>query len=72
MGHTIFEIYTDGSCNPKLKIGGWAAIIFFNEEKIMLEGHALNTYHHGMELTAVIEALKHVKEKYIPGDQVIV
>ena len=29
----IIDIYTDGSCNPQYKIGGWAALIFNNGEK---------------------------------------
>ncbi len=60
----IIEIYTDGSCNPQFKIGGWASIIFNNEEKIVLQGTETNTTHNRMELIAVINAVTYVKRKH--------
>jgi ribonuclease HI len=57
------KIYTDGSCNTTLKIGGWAAIIFLNDEKNTLTGTEFNTSHNRMELTAVIESLKFVEKQ---------
>ncbi|MFO7827446.1 MAG: ribonuclease H [Bacteroidales bacterium] len=56
----IIEIYTDGSCNSKYKIGGWAAIIFIGNEKVLLHGVQENTTHNRMELIAVIEAVNYV------------
>ena len=60
---STIKIYTDGSCNTTLKIGGWAAIIFFDDEKTILTGTEFNTSHNRMELTAVIESLKFVKKQ---------
>ena len=57
------KIYTDGSCNTTSKIGGWAAIIFIDDEKNTLTGTEFNTSHNRMELTAVIESLKFVEKQ---------
>ena len=57
-------IYTDGSCLENPGNGGWAAIIFMNNEKIIISGHKKNTTNNQMELMAAIEALKK-----IPKDQ---
>src|SRR5688572_13559036 len=54
-------IYTDGSCHTQLKSGGWAAILFVEQQKIVLEGKDENTTHHRMELTAVIRSLEYLR-----------
>jgi len=54
------EVYSDGSCNPQLNIGGWASIILYNQQKIILEGKELNTTHNRMELLAVINSIKYI------------
>jgi ribonuclease HI len=54
-------IYTDGSCHTQLKSGGWAAILFIDQQKIVLEGKDENTTHHRMELMAVIRSLEYTK-----------
>ncbi len=64
MNKNIIEIYTDGSCNPQYKIGGWASIIFDSEEKILLQGTESNTTHNRMELIAVINAITYVKKTH--------
>ena len=60
----MIKIYTDGSCLENPGKGGWAAIIFMNNEKIIISGHKKNTTNNQMELMAAIEALKK-----IPKDQ---
>jgi ribonuclease HI len=60
MSETITTIYTDGSYNPTTQVGGWAAIIHLNGEKITLTGQENSTTHQRMELTAVIEALQYL------------
>ncbi|MCK5170716.1 MAG: ribonuclease HI [Bacteroidales bacterium] len=60
MNNHIIEIYTDGSCNPQHKIGGWAALIFNKDEKVVLQGIAIETTHNRMELIAVIESIDYV------------
>ena len=56
-------IYTDGSCNTKLCIGGWASIILIGEEKHTLYGKENNTTNNRMELMAVIVALETLKKE---------
>lgn len=58
------NIYTDGSCHTQLHIGGWAVIIFLENEKITLKGLEINTSHNRMELLAVIKAIEFVNEKH--------
>ncbi|HEY4654830.1 MAG TPA: ribonuclease H [Cyclobacteriaceae bacterium] len=53
-------IYTDGSCNPGLGIGAWAAILIIQHEKVVRSGHAFNTTHQRMEVTAIIESVGYV------------
>lgn len=60
----IATIYTDGSCHTQHLNGGWAAIIFIDEEKVVLTGEATDTTHNRMELTAVIKAIQYVKEHH--------
>lgn len=60
MNYINIVIYTDGSCNPQLKIGGWAAIIMYNNEKIIIQGKEFETTHNRMELLAVINSIKYV------------
>ena len=62
---STIKIYTDGSCDTTLKTGGWAAIIFFDDKKIIFKGIEFNTTHNRMELTAVIKSLQFIeKQKY--------
>ena len=54
----MIKIYTDGSCLENPGNGGWAAIIFVNNEKVVISGNKKNTTNNQMELMAAIEALK--------------
>ena len=56
----MIKIYTDGSCIENPGNGGWAAIIFKNNEKIIITGNKKNTTNNQMELMAAIEALKKI------------
>ena len=56
----MIKIYTDGSCLKNPGNGGWAAIIFMNNEKIAITGNKKNTTNNQMELMAAIEALKKI------------
>lgn len=64
----IIDIYSDGSCNPKFRIGGWASIIFFQDKKIIIKGIQADTTHNRMELLGAIKALEHIREKSIKFD----
>lgn len=56
------EIYTDGACSGNPGPGGWGAVLIYNNNIKELSGAKLNTTNNRMELTAVIEALKALKE----------
>ena len=56
----MIKIYTDGSCIDNPGKGGWAAIIFMNNKKIVIKGNKKNTTNNQMELMAAIEALKKI------------
>jgi len=58
------QVYTDGSCNTKLKIGAWAALILIDEEQIVLQNIELETTNNRMELQAVISAINYINEKF--------
>lgn len=55
-------IYTDGSCKCNPGPGGWCAILVYGKvEKVISGGHR-ETTNNRMELTAIIEALRALKE----------
>lgn len=56
------EIYTDGACSGNPGPGGWGAILLYGEHRKELSGGEPETTNNRMELTAVIEALKVLKE----------
>jgi ribonuclease HI len=64
LNRRVIEIYTDGSCHTQCKIGGWAAILFLDGQKIILQGVDQNTTHNRMELLAVIKAIEFTEENY--------
>ena len=57
---SVIRIYTDGSCHTQLLFGAWAAILFIDEEKVILNGDEKETTHNRMELLAVIKALNYL------------
>ena len=59
----MIKIYTDGSCIGNPGKGGWAAIIFNNNEKKILKGSKDITTNNQMELTATIKALEYISTK---------
>lgn len=58
-------IYTDGACSGNPGPGGWGAILIFQGKQKEISGGAKNTTNNIMEMTAVIEALKMLKEECI-------
>lgn len=54
-------IYTDGACSGNPGPGGWAAILMYGEHRKEISGGEQSTTNNRMELTAAIEALKHLK-----------
>lgn len=55
-------IYTDGACSGNPGPGGWGTILRFGEHEKELSGGEANTTNNRMELMAVIEGLKALKE----------
>ncbi len=56
------DIYTDGACSGNPGPGGWGAILRYNGVEKELSGSEKETTNNRMELSAVIEALKALKE----------
>ncbi len=56
------EIFTDGACSGNPGPGGWGAILRYNGVEKELSGGAADTTNNRMELSAVIFALKALKE----------
>lgn len=55
-------LYTDGACSGNPGIGGWGNILEYNGTTKEMSGLDLNTTNNKMELLAVIEGLKALKE----------
>ncbi len=56
-------IYTDGACSGNPGPGGWAAILISGDLKKEISGGSKNTTNNIMELTAIIEGLKALKQE---------
>lgn len=56
-------IYTDGACSGNPGPGGWGAILMYNENQKEISGASKETTNNIMEITAVLEALKLLKEE---------
>lgn len=52
------QAYTDGSCR-KSRAGGWAVLVDDPIDPFILRDHAADTTNNRMELSAVVEALRH-------------
>ena len=55
-------IFTDGACSGNPGPGGWGTVLRFGEHEKELSGGEASTTNNRMELTAVIEGLKALKE----------
>lgn len=56
------KIYTDGACSGNPGKGGWGAVLVYGSIEKELCGGSPDTTNNRMELSAVIEALKKLKE----------
>jgi ribonuclease HI len=59
------EIFTDGACSGNPGPRGWAAILRYGETEKEISGFDKHTTNNKMEMMAVIEALKQLKEPCI-------
>ena len=55
-------IYTDGACSVNPGPGGWGTILMYKDTKKEISGYKKDTTNNVMEITAVIEGLKLLKE----------
>jgi ribonuclease HI len=55
-------IYTDGACSGNPGPGGWAAILIYGEHTKEISGGDKQTTNNRMELMAVIQSLKMLKQ----------
>jgi len=55
-------LYTDGACSGNPGLGGWGYVLKYKEHTKENAGFCENTTNNQMELTAVIEGLKALKE----------
>ncbi len=56
------EIYTDGACSGNPGNGGWAVILSYKGKEKEISGGEKDTTNNKMELKAIIEGLKALKE----------
>lgn len=56
------KVYTDGACSGNPGAGGWGTILEYKGIKREISGGMAETTNNRMELTAVIEGLKALKE----------
>lgn len=56
-------IYTDGACSGNPGPGGWAAILIYGSKERVITGFEADTTNNRMELAAVVESLRVLKER---------
>lgn len=55
-------LYTDGACSGNPGVGGWGAVLMYKDTEKRISGADGDTTNNRMEVTAVIEGLKCLKE----------
>lgn len=63
------EIYTDGACSfngSDKAVGGWGVVLKFGDREKKLSGRKWHTTNQRMELNAVIQGLKAVRDDRLP------
>jgi ribonuclease HI len=55
-------IYTDGACSGNPGPGGWGALLIYNDVRKTISGSEIDSTNNRMELMAVIQALKLLKD----------
>ena len=56
------EIYTDGACSGNPGPGGWGTVLIYKSIEKEFSGFMPDTTNNRMELFAVLQGLRHVKE----------
>ena len=57
------DIYTDGACSGNPGAGGWCAILIYKGIEKTIAGGVKETTNNRMEMTAVIEGLRALRER---------
>ena len=65
-------VYTDGSCNPKFKVGGWASLLISEKGEITLQGGEMETTHNRMELLSVIKSLDYITKNFPDHGRILI
>lgn len=63
MQNKTIKIYTDGSCLGNPGVGGWGAVILYDNKEIQISGNDKDTTNNRMEMTAIISALEWLRHK---------
>lgn len=56
------DLYTDGACSGNPGKGGWGAVLIYNNIQKEFGGYEENTTNNRMELSAIVNGLKLLKE----------
>ena len=67
MKEPVVKVYTDGSCHSQMLMGAWAAILFIEDEKVIIQGSETDTTHNRMELMSVIKAVNYLINRGLAG-----
>ena len=65
MASKTIEIFTDGACKGNPGPGGWGALLRYGDVEKEINGYQESTTNNIMELTAVIESLKLLKQSSV-------
>ena len=58
----ILKIYCDGACSNNPGIGGWGAVLLWEDNIKKISGREASSTNNRMELVAIIQALKVIKK----------
>lgn len=62
MDYKFVELYTDGAYSSRKKIGGWSCLLVYGNDTLVIYDKELNTTNNRMELLAVVNGLRMLKE----------
>jgi len=68
----VYYIYTDGACQPNPGRGGWAFILFPENDpknKIVKQGNSLESTNNKMELQAILEGMQYFLDNIWTGSE---
>jgi len=65
MSKKDITVYTDGACSGNPGPGGWAALLIYGDKERVITGAEKDTTNNRMELAAVVESLRVLKEPCI-------